>query len=256
MAEEWSDRIRRIANIHNDAEYEMVKQRKRRAGTFHINPFNYDVSMERIQKDGLVWLPIQRSKNYGGFSHKHFPTSPDDVNSSVYGVLAANLDDAELFRQASSYRTSEPTDHEVIGELLGFPSCCTKFFTDIWPKYYDPIWQSALNTDGVEIISDTHVRVRGDYRIYQHIRYNGLRVTSHLPCSYSCQESIDVADIWIDVMMGMDEDATKDLLTLISMPSKWTCYRGIAQIEHPVFIVVTNSMPTSKKYTIDFVPQK
>lgn len=253
MESQWADKLTNINNLHNLAEYEMVKQKKRKAGTYHIAPFNYDAEFERLQQDGIIWLPIQRTRSYSGFSHKHFPTNPGDPNSSVYGVIATTFDDAEAFRQASGYRESTNTDHNTIGELLGFPNCCCQFFTDIWPTYYDPIWQAAVNTDGVEILSDVHIRVRGDFRIYQHFRYDGLRVTSHLPCSFSCKESSEIAGVWIDVMMGIDEEATKDMLRLMSMPSKWICYRGVAQIEHPVFVVITNSMPTAKKYTIEFL---
>jgi hypothetical protein len=253
MQERWADKIVDINRLHGIAEYEMVKQKKRKAGTYHIAPFSYDFEFERLQRDGMIWLPIQRTKSYNGFSHKHFPTAPDDPNSSVYGVIATNMEDAELFRKASSYRSNEPTDHVVIGDLLGFPRCCSDFFTNTWPNYYDPIWQAALATDNVEIVADTHIRVRGDYRIYQHLRYDGLRVTSHLPCSFSCKESSEVAKVWIEVMESIDKEATKGLLELMAMPSKWVCYRGVAQVEHPVFVLIANSMPTAKKYTVEFL---
>ena len=142
--------VQKAASLHDRAEYEMVRQEKRRCGTLHLYPHNYHDLIDRIQKDGMVWLPIQWTKNYHGFSHRHLPTVPGDPDSSCYGVIARNLEDAEAFRTASAYqgRNRGEVDHEVIAELLGFPACCAKFFVDKWGAgYYDPVWQSAEATE-------------------------------------------------------------------------------------------------------------
>src|SRR5690606_41832588 len=56
---------------------------------------------------------------------------------------------AEAFRTASAYngRNAGRVDHEIIGELLGFPACCAKNFVDKWAEgFFDPVWQSAIGT--------------------------------------------------------------------------------------------------------------
>src|SRR5690606_19898793 len=82
----WEERVQRARRLHDRVEFEMVARGHRRAATLHLSPRYFEHQVEQIHKAGLVWLPIQRTRNYSGFSHKHFPTTGDDPNSSVYGV--------------------------------------------------------------------------------------------------------------------------------------------------------------------------
>ncbi len=247
----WEGRLKMARSLHDRAEYEMVKQGRRRCATLHIGPTTYDTQIERIVGDGLVWLPIQRTKMYSGFSHRHYPTSPDDPSATVYGVLARNMEDARLFREASAY--DGKVDHNTIGDLLGFPRCCCSFFSFIWPNgYYDPLWQAAVNTQESERISETHIKVKGSIHTNQFLRYTGYRTTSHLPCSLTCQETISVGQIWLDVMRSIDTLGTDALIDILSLPLKWRCYRGVVIVETEAFIVISNSMPTSKEYVVEF----
>jgi hypothetical protein len=251
---EWSGRLKAARQIFSLAEYEMVKQGMRRCATLHISPGNYDERIEKIMKDELVWLPIQRTQSYNGFSHKHFPVENIDMDSSVYGVLARNLDDAHEFRNASAYYDSEKrVDHEAIGELLAFPECCCTFFNNVWRLgYYDYIWQTAMNTPGVEAVSETHIKVKGSVYTHQLLRYLGFRVTSHLPCSFQCEETKKIGKIWLDIMRETDSLATDALLDVLRLPLTWSCLHGVAVITTDVFVLSTNSMPTSKEYAIEF----
>jgi len=249
----WEGKAKIARTLHDRAEYEMVKQGHRKCATLHISPRNYDKMFEQIARDGLVWFPIQRTKNYSGFSHKHFPVEEIDLNASVYGVLARSVEDAETFREASGYYGGK-TDHTVIGELLGFPECCMEFFNGVWAAgYYDPVWQAALSTPGAEKLSDTHIRVTGSVHSHALLRYAGFRTTSHLPCSLACEESQAVGETWLKVMYNIDPLGTDALLDVLKLPVTWSCYRGIAIITTDAFMVSTNSMPTKNEYVIEFV---
>lgn len=244
--------ISEAMSLHDRAEYEMVRLGERKCGTLHLYPHSFDDTIEQVQKDGMVWLPIQWSGNYSGFSHYHVPTTPGDPNSSCYGVIARNLDDAEMFRTASAYngRNAGKVDHEVIGELLGFPPCCTKFFVDEWGRgFFDPMWQSAVAAKNAAV-TDRQADVEGHVHTNQMLRYNGLRTVSHFPCSLDCQESIKVGEVWLDVMQKINPDATAYLVELLEMPLIWTCLHGIAIVETPIFTIITNSMPTKERWTV------
>lgn len=247
--QEWEHIVERSRGLHDEAEYEMVRQGFRRCATVHISPWNYDQMMEKIQADGLVWLPIVRTKNYNGFSHRHFPTHPGDPNSSVYGVLARNVEDAELFREASN---SNPTDHVTIGELLGFPRCCCDKFNEWWPTYIDPVYQAA-EVSPHEIFEEENykgLKVTPHIATHQMMRYVGFRLCSHFPCSLDCEASIEIGKAWRQVMRSIDPKGYEYFERVISLPGEWTCLHGIAQVETPHFTIITNSMPTKGKWSI------
>lgn len=243
----------KAASLHDKAEYEMVRQGKRKCGTLHLTPRNFHILIERLKKDGMVWLPIQWSKNYSGFSHHHLPTVEGDSDSSCYGVMARNLEDAEAFRTASAYngRNARKVDHEVIGELLGFPSCCTKFFVEEWGKgFFDPVWQSAIKAEKGGEISDRVIEVEGHIHTNQMLRYYGFRTTSHFPCNLNCEGSIEMGDVWLGVMEKTNKAETDVLIEILEMPLIWSCLHGIATVETPAFTVITNSLPTKDRWTV------
>lgn len=250
----WEPKIKRASSIHNEAEFEMVRMGYRRAATLHISPYDYEKSIEKIIRNGLAWLPIQRTKNYNGFSHKHFPTDPEDPDSSVYGVLAKTIEDAEMFRNASR---GQATDHNIIGELLGFPQCCRDFFDTVWMAgYIDPIWQAAEKTEGAEKLSDTHIILKKIYpEAMQAFRYIGPRITSHLSCSFTCEESKKEGQKWIECMEKFDAEGLQAMMNILTLPFKWSVKWGVAIISTPHFRIITNSMAAKKEYIIEYIPQ-
>lgn len=243
--EEWGEKFRLARGLHHRLEYEMVKQGKRKCATLHISPFNYDKEIERFMEDGLVWLPVQRTKCYNGFSHKHFPVDRMDMDSNVYGVLAQNYDDAFNFRVASK---GQGADHELIGELLGFPECCCEGFTGWWPEYYDPVYQCALGKEENEgrtvAVDSIHIAT------HQMMRYVGLRLTSHFPCRLDCEASIEVGKDWYDVAKDFDPKGLKALEEILSLPGEWSVLHGIVVVTTEPFTFISNSLPTQKEWTV------
>lgn len=245
--------LSKAASLHDKAEYEMVRRGKRKCGTLHLAPHNFHILSERLQKDGMVWLPIQWSKSYSGFSHYHLPTTVGDPNSSCYGVIARNMEDAEAFRTASAYngRNAGKVDHEIIGELLGFPSCCAKNFVDKWAEgFFDPVWQSAIGTKTGRVVKDRVVEVEGHIHTNQMLRYFGFRTTSHFPCSLDCEATIAIGEVWLEVMREIDPEATSYLIEILEKPLIWSCLHGIATIETPEFTGITNSLPTRERWSV------
>lgn len=250
----WGPKFENSKPLHHKSEYEMVRQGFRKCATMHFTNSSFDTYIERILEDGLFWLPIQRTKSYGGFAHKHYPTSADDPNSSVYGVLCSDIESGNKFREASGYFGNvESSDHGVIGGLLGFPECDYEFFNDVWLEgFFDPMWQHAVNADSVEMIGERTLKIKESIYNTQLLRYTGHRFNSHFPHSLSCKKSIEVGKNWEKVGNSLNSAAVKDLKDILRLPAKWTCLHGIAQIETPHFTVVTNSMPTKEKWTILF----
>ncbi len=245
--EEWKDLVELARPLHNHVEYEMVKQGERRCATTHLSPQSYDKKIESIMEDGLVWLPIQRTRSYQGFSHKHFPVDYLDMNSSVYGVLARNLEDAFAFKMASR---GCDVDHNKIGDLLGFPACCSQAFVDWWPDYYDPVYQCALGGREVE---NNHIKADSIHIATQQMaRYVGFRLTSHFPCSLDCEETIAVGERWYAVAKEYDPKALAALEKILALPGKWSVLHGIATISNEFFTVLSNSLPTKEEWSVEW----
>lgn len=244
IRDQWNNRINRISRLHHEAEYRMVLDGYRKCATLHIDNYNLEDRIERIMNDGLVWLPIARSKKYSGFSHKHLYTKKGNPESFVYGVLSRDIEDARLFREVSKRRT----DHNKIGELLGYPSCCTKFFTEVWSKdIFDPLYESAINTKNAKVLGDSVIV--DDYSEYcnQYLRYFGLRITTHLPCNLKCSRSIEIGEVWLKLMHEIDYTATEWLIQILKLPIEWSILKGIAKINTPLFVGVCNTVFTARE---------
>ena len=246
--EKWQPRIQRIARAYSRAEYEMVRRGYRRAATYHVDANNFGSFIEKIQKDGLYFFPIAKSAYYQGFSHYHVPPKPGEP-FYWYGALVRDPADGELFRKASH----EKDGHLVIGDLLGYPRCCTEFFTDVWSQgFYDPLWQAAENDGDPVIGKNTWLGTEDRYIIYipdaypeaiQELRYFGIRITSHLPHSHRCEETRKIGKIWAKVIGDLDEDARDWLYEILSSPIVWDSYHGVVQVHTPWFVGLSHTYP-------------
>ena len=75
----------------------------------------------------------------------------------------------------------------------------------------------------------------------------GVRITSHLPCSIQCDDTIKIGEKWIEAIRELDEEAGEWAVEILSMPIKWSILKGIAQVETPLFFGITNSVFTEHK---------
>lgn len=248
LKEIWAERILRVARAYNNAEYSLVKSGVRPCAVVHIDWYNADTIIEKITTDGLVYLPIRWSKKYQGFSHKHFFTQKGDPESFIYGVLSNSLESAKQFREAE---LNNKVDHKRIGELLAYPECCINAFNKRWGDgIIDPLFEAA------EVVADKREVINGGTEVIYakshpyanpFLRYFGIRITSHLPCSIQCKETIEIGEAWIKAMRESDEEAADWAVEILSMPVKWNILKGIAQVETPLFFGITNTVFTEHK---------
>jgi len=226
--------LRLISNLVEQTEYESVKRGLRLANRYHLTPFNFDKEIEKVSKDGLVFLPISRVKNYSGFIHEHIYINDIDQNTLIYGVIAKDLDVAKDFVDAHN----NEVDHKSIGEMLGYPECCRNAFVKFWERSFDPIQEIAKETTGHKNCVDgvTTIIENADPNLYVHLRYFGIRIIPFFPCSYHCEESKNFAKKWISLMKDIDSKTTDKLLKLINMPSKWDLYNAQIIVSHPFFM--------------------
>jgi predicted RNA methylase len=111
---------------------------------------------------------------------------------------------------------------EAIGQMLGFPACCRQFFQREWVEARRPDVTPAMRT------------VEGPWPANIMLRWLGVRLVPHLPCSGDCAETARQAELYraAGEASGADVHAIERLLTL---PVKYDALAGVAIIETPHF---------------------
>ena len=227
--EEYQTKLSKFSDLFHKAELEMVIRGHRKAATLHISQENLDRVILSLNENGLMFTPLRKSGYYQGFAHTHKEVKPGDP-FYWYGCVTKTLADGKIFKAADV-----TGDHNIIGELLGFPKCCTEYFSNTFKTNVDPIW---VGKEG---------DISGDVTCNQMLRYFGARITSHLSCHPECADTIKIGQKWLEVMKEIDNEATENLKALLSSSIIWDSYHGVVQVDTPFFIGLTHTSPKDNK---------
>lgn len=155
-------------------------------------------------------------------------------------------------------RAWEKNDIGAIGHLLGFPSCCIDFFLKYWVEqsFVDTTWEMALKTwnPDLGIIKEPLVNtLQGPSSPENNIllRWLGLRLVSHLPCSFNCEKTKEIANKNKENFKKLNyHDELEWLMELLSYPVEWSAKNGIAEIITPILRISSRTDATGEKYTV------
>lgn len=251
----WSRKMNNARKIQ-DLEVIMVEQDHRLAGTVRVKKVALESYQKELAKRNLVFTPIHWVKDEQGFAHYHIYTSPHDKKAVCYGVVTKSHKEGDLFKKASEGKV----DHALLGSFLGFPKCCIEFFREIWcAGYIDTVWHQALNS-GIKVNQEFHknkligysATVSGPPVCVAMHRYWGVRVSFHLPCSFTCDATQTMAKKWLDVMNTLDPSVTRDVLDILSLPTTWAAHQGLAIIYTPHFRGHANSVACKDLHIVHF----
>lgn len=253
--EAWERPLADAARACEAIELEAVRSGQRACATLTTDPEGLIDFASR--NPDLRLLPLRKTARFLGFSHRHEDPKPCEPYF-MYSVIAR--DTADLLRFKAAFAAG---DNVAQGSLLGFPECCGKFFEQIWPLgYFDPIWQAAEadHDKGRAKAAMIHLYVPegpNPGRIitldaahpYANplLRYIGIRVSFHIPCSFSCAETAATGERRISLLVPEQRAVVEALL---SMPMEWDVLHGIAVIKTPIFWIVTSSVPTTSRYRV------
>jgi len=244
---EWEDKVRRAREVFNEAEWKTVANGNRDVCTVHMNKNDYDYLNKKLTEDEMYWYPLHKTAPYSGFSHKHI--KPEDDNYNWYGVASKSKEKIMKFKEAD-----EQGEHKIIGKLLDFPECCRNSFNKRWPENIDPMFPAAKKTEGGEYIQSDGKDVvkldNPDIESLQVLRYFGLRMTSHLPCSFDCEETKEKAKYWKKSMRDIDLGGYNILEEIMEMPFKWDANNGIVEVTTPIFKGITTTGLYNKRKII------
>lgn len=83
------------------------------------------------------------------------------------------------------------------------------------------------------------------------LRWLGIRAVPHLPCSFSCQESIKLGADFVELGIVPSFKPEMDWLSeMLYWPVEWSVLHGIAEIRILVVKIATCTDATAEKYTI------
>jgi hypothetical protein len=242
--EAWEKTIRDFSQASQELEVLSVVHGQRPVAWQTVREDNLAELSMKWASQGLVSLPIRRVGNFTGFAHRHVPVKPGEV-ALMCVILARNLGDARAFMEAN-----QKNDNVTQGVLLGFPRCCSQFFEDVWKDgYYDPIWQML----GPNVRpGERKIRVDIVHPFSNPIlRYNGIRIGFHIPHSFTCADTIKINQERFDLGKTLWPGLMERGLELLSMPMSWDVLHGIAVVRHPLFYIVTSSVPARERHVIE-----
>lgn len=269
IRETWEPLRGRIYNAVHYAEYEMVKRGQRSCDVYDFGVDNIIPRLRKVASDGLIFIPILISQQYGGYGHRHYVVDKFTDNTFIYGGVARNREDAIKFHDAGVVHLNERIkdwspvemnpngiDHDVTGELLGYPACDREFFRKVWldSGNLDPMYEMAMNTKDHEG-KETEVVVTGNPLINRLARYWGYNIIPFFPHSFDCPHAIGFAEKFIKLMKECDEEATEACYEVLNNPMMWSLNNCIIEVQHPLFWGASNGYYTKEKKVVKWYPK-
>lgn len=185
----------------------------------------------------------------------YYSSTPAPIKNGrfQYKIVITNADKVSDWLKAWKIK-----DDGAIGHLLGFPSCCIDFFNRIWidQKFVDTTWEMALKTwnPDLGVIKEPLVNtLQGSTTPENNIllRWLGLRLVSHLPCSFNCEDTKKIAEQNKETFRKLNyHDELEWLMELLSYPVEWSAKNGIAEIITPILRISSRTDATGDKYTV------
>jgi hypothetical protein len=230
----WEHRIQAASVAWLETEERSVEMGIRSSALLFVDDAAFLEKSKHYARKGLVLQPLQKHTKTNHYSSSGTGYEPGTPFS--YRVV---LTTPELV--PSWIAAWEAGEDRKIGELLGFPPCCIDFFKNVWidDHYLDTTWPMYQN-------SETPI-----WQANILLRWMGIRAVSHLPCSQHCPQTVEQAEINLQLMddLGFSQQAT-DIENLLNLPIEWSAKHGIAEIKTPLFKISTRTDATAELYVV------
>lgn len=244
--EVWQPRLARITTAWMEIEWRAVLAGVRRCALTMVSPEEFMTRGADWAGEGLNALPVEMAGVSGQpYSATGVPYRPGEP--FVFRFVIGRPADVVEFKQAW-----DDADQEVIGNLLGYPSCCREFFRRVWvdDAMVDTTWPMAVATAGATNGTAT-LDVEGPPESNILWRWMGVRAVPHLPCRFDCAATVALADQLVAVGRDCGHGQEMDwLLEILSWPAEWSALHGIAEVKTPVVKVSTRTDATPRKYVV------
>jgi len=243
----WEQRLKRITKAWFDIEWLTILADIRSCGVTIASPEDFVYRAGEWAKHGLNALPVEiqgLSVSYASTSVRAKPGKP-----FVFRIVIGTPQSVTDFKHAW-----DANDHQAIGKLLGYPSCCHDFFSDTWIEQglVDTTWPMAIATDSSSDESQS-IEVSGPPEANILWRWMGIRAVPHLPCRFDCRHTMELGNKFVAVGREAGYNNEMDwMLEILSWPVEWSALHGIAEIKTPVLKVSARTDATPCKYTVRY----
>jgi hypothetical protein len=232
--------IRKVRKAWAEIEWRAVCSEVRRCALAQVSEQDMECLAAASKTSGLKTIPLRVEER----------SNPDDVASLLFHVAIGKKRDASEFKSAWIRR-----DHDAMGELLGYPPCCRRFYHRIFAeeRLTDPMWAIAQGSESSRKEADSIV-LSGPPLLNLLLRSLGLRAIPHFPCSMECPGSVALANHLMDTGRSLGfSDEVNWLQEMLAWPVEWTALHGIAEIRTPIVKICTRTDATAGKRTIRWV---
>ena len=238
----WEHRLTRITMAWQTIEQLSVREGVRKLAIANIASTELDTFSMSALRRGLVVLPFDRRATGQGYSAR---ASSPKAGAAYNVACGLSLPQNAL----ENWQVLERGDTHVTGSALGYPQCCVKFFQEYWERLrlIDTTWAMCgeqptreCSVDGTSLANPLW-------------RWLGVRAISHLPCSFQCAQSIDIARSNID--LGSADGFVEEmqwLQDLLLMPVEWSARNQIAEIRYPMARLSVRSIETEDTLTVRY----
>lgn len=173
------------------------------------------------------------------FTDKGIRVSSDDERKGSHLIYISK--DKKLTEKAKSLE-SENNQFEL-GKILGYPSCCAKFFD----KHFDESSRRSM-----DLVLRTFSESKGFNFLWQNnfcLRGFDISLISHFPCSFNCEKSKQIASKNLEVIKKYDIDVANYFTNALKCAILYS--EGIGVFSFKKFKIETDKIYYSSK---DVVP--
>lgn len=229
----WQPRIDAINRMWPKIERATVVSRMRQGGIANVTPEGLLEIQEYCFENDLTYSILSQVASVETYSSASQPIRAGKPwNYRVYYGVGA--------RYFLEYWKA--SDDEAIGDYLGYPQCCSEFFHLHWTKGN---WR-----DLTSLMFQSQGRADGPYQCNILLRHLGVRPVFHLPCSFTCDNTVRLANnILAYQTMGYDREMAW-LIEILSWPIKWSSLHGVAIVTTPIVKVIYSTDPVAEKVEI------
>ena len=204
-----------------------------------ISKLEIETVVRKIRDVGLVYVPNMALVEFiRDMDHRDLTCLPIQREGDKYRVAISRSRD-----YLKEFQTYWGKNDLKIGDMLGYPRCCCVFFNNYWNYENKRDTILGMNTDEPHHATSNIL-----------LRTLGVRPVFHLPCSFHCKATKDVAhkilntagDAW-----GLDNNFGA-IYDILNWPIRFSALHGIVEIITPVLKIRRETDYTANEVIIDF----